>query len=514
MPTILSSPRMLPEMTVSGEYALTDQEFDAIRDMIYREAGISMSDAKRALVCARLAKRLRELKLRTHGEYLEYLATQDPNGVERQAMINCLTTNKTDFFREPHHFAFLRDVVFPAVKRRAAIGQPRRLRIWSAGCSMGDEPYTIAMTILESFGALRGWDIRILATDINTDVLRCAEQGVYPLERIDSLDESLRRRYFLRGTGRWEGHCQVRPEVRRMVAFRRLNFMEPVWPIHTRFDVIFCRNVIIYFNAETQRQLLPRFAEYLVDPGYLILGHSENLHWLSSVFSPIGNTVYQRRVGGVAPAAGNPIPIANVRRTHLAMQRSRRFAKAVPISRPHRIHEIIAGEYHASREPTEVRTVLGSCVGACLFDPVTRIGGMTHFMLPYQNRDMVVSARYGVHAMELLINEIMKLGGDRRRLEAKAFGGANVLRSPGASLNVGQRNATFIRQFLKTEGIPLVAERLGGENPLRVHFSTDTGRAMVKVLDNQFSIVERETRYSALAAAQISNPPRGNVTLF
>lgn len=510
MPAILSSPhRMLNVASLSDVTSITDEEFQAIRNLIYQEAGISMTEAKRALVCSRLAKRLRQLGLRSHTEYLHYLADRDPNGVERQLMINSLTTNKTDFFREPHHFEFLRQVVFPEVKRRAAIGKPRRLRIWSAGCSMGDEPYTIAMTILEHFGSRHGWDIRILASDINTDVLHTAEQGVYPLERIDFLDAKLKSRYFLRGTERWDGFCQVRPEVRRLVTFRQLNFMDEPWPIQTQFDVIFCRNVIIYFNAQTQQRLLPRFANHLTENGYLFLGHSENLHWLSQLYMPCGNTIYRRRsaLGLAKPPDKVPAPAARPAKVEIPKAR-----QALQTKETRRRHEIIAGEYHASREPSEISTVLGSCVAACLFDPVTRIGGMTHFMLASSTSDATVSARYGVHAMELLINEIMKLGGDRRYLQAKVFGGARVLGGRGITLDVGRRNIQFIRHFLRTEGIPLMAERLGGENPVRVHFSTDTGKALVKVLESHIRVVERETRYSRQVAAQMDKS--ATVTLF
>ena len=173
MTTILNSLQAVFDSgaQLGAAYNISDKEFNAIRSLLYEEAGISLGEGKRSLVCSRLAKRLRELKLSSYDNYLNYLATRDPQGVERQVMINCLTTNKTDFFREPHHFAYLRDVVFPRVKQRAAQGGPRRLRIWSAGCSMGDEPYTIALTILEHFGSRHGWDIRILASDINTEVL-------------------------------------------------------------------------------------------------------------------------------------------------------------------------------------------------------------------------------------------------------------------------------------------------------------------------------------------------------
>ncbi|NUQ61647.1 MAG: hypothetical protein HUU20_04110 [Pirellulales bacterium] len=586
MPTLGASlPDSLP--SPGGIFGIPDEDFETVRDLIYREAGITLSDAKRSLVCSRLAKRLNALKLRTHREYLEHLARRDPEGTERQRMINCLTTNKTDFFREPHHFVFLRDVVFPKIKQRAARGGPRRLRIWSAGCSTGEEPYSIAITLLEHFGPIGAWDVRILASDINTDVLRTAEEGVYSLDRIAHLDEPIQRRYFLRGTGKWEGYCQVRDDLRRMVTFRQINFFEHPWPLRSPCDVIFCRNVIIYFNAATQRGLLLRLADQLVDRGYLVLGHSENLYWLSEVFEAQGNTVYRRtRSGRVrpalepveagpqqarAPAIRQESSIGNGRRATgrsvegrtagarhsqaaaatgndrpAGLSRDARIAQARLAGRttereepptgatrpaqdacakqgtafqtptPHgvRRHEIIAGEYAAFHGPAEISTLLGSCVAACLFDPERHIGGMNHFMLPFHASDPRACARYGVHSMELLINEIMTLGGDRRRLRAKAFGGANVLGLHRLSLDVGRQNCRFVREFLEIENIPLVAERLGGEHPLRVHFLSDSGRAFVKVLQHRDRVVELEERYRRQAADEVKHPRNDNVTLF
>jgi len=502
MPSIFAPVEtLLQEGHLDGVYAISDAEFQAVRKLIYREAGIALSEAKRALVCSRLARRLRDLGLGSHGEYLDYLATCDPQGVERQLMINALTTNKTDFFREPHHFAFLREHVFPQVHRNAALGRPRRLRIWSAACSMGDEPYSIAMTILDHFGSLRGWDIRILASDVNTAVLDTAERGIYPLERLSMLDEQTLQRFFVRGERGWADHCRVRPELRRLVTFRHINFMDDPWPIRAQFDVIFCRNVIIYFDQETQRRLLPRLAEHLLPEGYLILGHSENIQWLGDHFTPLGNTIYQRHrksghVQAPTPRAIRPYGSLN---GHFS-------------NGPRR--EIVAGEFFATREPTEISTVLGSCVAACLFDPLSRVGGMTHFLLPYQVLDDQVSARYGIHALELLINEIMQHGGDRRRLRAKVFGGANVLSFPNAAESVGAMNAQFIRHFLRTEQIPIDAECLGGKDAIRVHFCSHNGKAYAKRIAMSGNLVHREQRYAHLAAARIQNESRRSVTLF
>ncbi|MGE0679655.1 MAG: protein-glutamate O-methyltransferase CheR [Candidatus Binatia bacterium] len=280
---------------MAGGFVITDEEFRFFRTLLMQEAGISLGEGKRHLVASRLAKRLRYFGFTSYKQYYHYLMTEDPSGDERLVMVNCLTTNKTDFFREGHHFDFLRERVLPALREKTLRGAPRRLRIWSAACSSGEEPYTIAMTVREMFPASSGWDIRILASDIDTDILRRAERGIYDQERLAGVPENLQRKYFLRGKGQWEGSVRVRPELRELITFRRINFIDPVWPIHTCFDVIFCRNVIIYFDRETQRRLFERLAGYLDEDGYMMVGHSESLHWLGHLFVPLRGTIYQPR---------------------------------------------------------------------------------------------------------------------------------------------------------------------------------------------------------------------------
>jgi chemotaxis protein methyltransferase CheR len=289
--TIPSTAEIVPYS--SGLFTISDQEFRAFRELIFQEAGISLSDAKRALVCSRLSKRLRHFGFKTFSQYYEYLMSSDPDGEERLQMINCITTNKTDFFREAHHFDFLRQFFFPQVRERGLWGLPKRLRIWSAGCSSGEEPYSIGITAREFFASLPGWDVKILASDIDTEMLRTAEQGIYHAERLASVPAELMRRHFLRGRGEWKGYYRVRSELRELVTFRRINFAEESWPIHTRFDLIFCRNVIIYFNRETQRRLFERLAKYLHPYGCLMVGHSESLQWLSDMFVPMSGTIYR-----------------------------------------------------------------------------------------------------------------------------------------------------------------------------------------------------------------------------
>jgi chemotaxis protein methyltransferase CheR len=545
MPITASPPCDFPSLRSFGSiYDISDDEFALVRRLTHEKTGISLSPAKRSLVCARLAKRLRDLELDSYGEYLEYLARRDPKGEELQRMINCLTTNKTEFFREPHHFQFLRNVVFPEVRQRMAKLGTRRLRFWSAGCSTGNEAYSIAITILEHFGSRYGWDIKILASDIDTDVLRKGETGIYPADDLCMPDE-IRRKYFLRGTGQWLGHCQIRPEVRQLVSFRQINLTGDAWPQLDRFDVIFCRNTIIYFDDATQRKLLPRLADRLQPGGFLMLGHSENLPWIAPRFACLGGTIHQLRTANITNpvprAAGNcgavePVLVASLKGDAAGREPKPSAPAAATLQRkpavgPHRRstralprhgqrgqglpqHTIIVGETFASRTPIEINTTLGSCVAACLFDPVTGIGGMNHFMLPGARETHYDSARYGVHAMELLINEIMKHGGDRRRLQAKAFGGANLMPLNGLSPNIGGMNIRFIRDFLDVERIPLLAERLGGQEPMRVIFTPHTGQAFVKMIGKPQVVALDEARFARRYEEQIRPNPQTAVTLF
>jgi chemotaxis protein methyltransferase CheR len=270
---------------------LTQTEFRQFQELILAEAGITLNESKRVLVQSRLARRLRSLGLQTYGDYLLFLAKQPAESPERLEMINCLTTNKTDFFRENHHFEFLRDRVIPEARARAQSGAPKKLRIWSAACSTGEEPYSLAVTIREALGVDRNWDVKILASDIDTNVLATAEAGIYDAERFNQVPETLLRRYFMRRKS--DGAMQANETLKSMIRFRRINFIDPVWPIRGTFDVIFCRNVIIYFNRATQQRLFERLAQHLKPTGYLMVGHSENLYWMNTLLVPVRHTVYQ-----------------------------------------------------------------------------------------------------------------------------------------------------------------------------------------------------------------------------
>lgn len=257
-----------------------DADFDRIRALIYQRAGIVLADHKRDMVYSRVGRRVRKHGLHRFQDYLARLE-RDPDGAENEAFTNTLTTNLTAFFREAHHFRLLADHL---------LGRGGPVRIWSAGASTGEEPYSIAMTLLEVLGDRA--DIEVLATDIDTDALDRARQGVYSLEQINKLDEHRRKRFFQRGSGRRAGYARVRPEVAARVRFEPLNLVAPGWRVSPPFDAIFCRNVMIYFDRTTQARILERFAPLLKRDGLLFAGHSESFSYISDRFRLRGQTVY------------------------------------------------------------------------------------------------------------------------------------------------------------------------------------------------------------------------------
>lgn len=275
-------------VTIAGIRGLKDDEFNLIKDVIYRESGIRLTEMKKALVQARLMKRLRELKLPDYREYCHFLN----NNYDREIinLINCITTNKTDFFREPKHFEFLQEVALPEFEHSGR----KRITIWSAGCSTGAEPYTIAITLREYFAGRSMPEVKILATDIDTQVLRRGEEGIYSYNEVDTIDIELLRRYFKRGTGENEGFFKVKDSVQNMISFRRLNLLDDTYPMRGRFDIIFCRNVIIYFDTASRNRLFEKFHACLSDDGYLIMGHSETLAGMTTRFRFVGHTIYRK----------------------------------------------------------------------------------------------------------------------------------------------------------------------------------------------------------------------------
>jgi chemotaxis protein methyltransferase CheR len=272
------------------EFDFTRADFERVRGLIYQRAGISLADSKQEMVYSRLARRLRANGIASFASYLDALeAGRMP--AEWESFTNALTTNLTSFFREAHHFPLLAE---HALKGRARHGGP--LTIWCSASSTGEEPYSIAMTVCEAFDTLTP-PVQIVATDIDTNVLATASAGVYPIERVDKMDQARLRRFFLKGKGAQEGLVRVRPELRQLITFRQLNLLADGWDVKGPFDAIFCRNVMIYFDKSTQRKILSRFVPLMKPDSLLFAGHSENFLYVSDSLRLRGKTVYELNHG-------------------------------------------------------------------------------------------------------------------------------------------------------------------------------------------------------------------------
>lgn len=265
------------------EFEFTAADFERVRKLIYQHAGISLSPVKQDMVYSRLARRLRATGIKTFAEYLGRLEKGDPQ--EWELFVNSLTTNLTAFFREPHHFPLLASFL-------QKLQGKRPIKIWCCASSTGEEPYSIAMTVLEALGNNAG-NVSIVASDLDTNVLAIAEKGVYGLDRVEKVSPERIKRFFLKGTGTQEGFVCVRPELRRMITFQRVNLLDPNWSVRGPVDVIFCRNVMIYFDKPTQYKILARFAPLLSPDGLMFAGHSESFLHAADLFRSLGKTVYE-----------------------------------------------------------------------------------------------------------------------------------------------------------------------------------------------------------------------------
>jgi chemotaxis protein methyltransferase CheR len=271
------------------EFEFTANDFARVRKLIYKHAGISLSEAKTDMVYSRVGRRLRALDYGSFKAYLDDLESQKiPE--EWEAFTNALTTNLTSFFREEHHFPILANHLLTLQKP---------IRIWCSAASTGEEPYTIAMTACEAFGTLTP-PVEIISTDIDTNVLKTASAGIYPYDRVSKLSEKRRKTFFQKGTGAHEGSVRVKNELRRLITFLPLNLLDEQWPIKGPFDAIFCRNVMIYFDKPTQSNILTKFTKLMKPQTLLFAGHSENFLYVSKDFQLLGKTVYQLKENGFA----------------------------------------------------------------------------------------------------------------------------------------------------------------------------------------------------------------------
>jgi chemotaxis protein methyltransferase CheR len=294
-------------------------EFKLFRSLVHDRTGIWLRDGKQVMLASRLSRRLRHHGLSNFVEYYSYVQKVQDNGEEIRELINCVTTNKTSFFRERHHFDFLTETIVPAIQSAVQRGGARTIRVWSAASSTGEEAYSIAITLLEAlqtqrrftgsvspgngsaraglsgFSSPGSWKIEIVASDIDTKVLATAQRAIYSSDSLTSVAPPLQKKYFLRGKDDMLGQVKVKPEVTRLVQFKHINLMDARWPLEDLFDVIFFRNALIYFNQDTQDVFLRKMVRHLKPQGYLFLGNSEHIPWLHSILEPLNRTMYRLR---------------------------------------------------------------------------------------------------------------------------------------------------------------------------------------------------------------------------
>ncbi|MFC3122665.1 CheR family methyltransferase [Agaribacter flavus] len=264
----------------SQEFEFRSADFHAVRTRLKTIAGINLSESKDSMVYSRLSRRIRHLKLQSFSEYLRYV---DTHSEEHEEFVNALTTNLTSFFRENHHFDYLKDYLR---------SHRRPLKIWCAAASTGEEPYSIAMTVVEAFGKF-DIPVEITASDIDSKVLAKARAGIYDIKLVESLAKDIKKRYFHRGKGKNTNLARVVPELRQLINFRKINLINNTWDLHKDFDIVFCRNVMIYFDKPTQLQILKKIVGHMKPNGIYFAGHSENFSHVSTLLTPLGKTIYQ-----------------------------------------------------------------------------------------------------------------------------------------------------------------------------------------------------------------------------
>lgn len=273
--------------------SIGDDEYNFICDIVYKHSRIKLGDNKRELVMARLSKRLRALGLKSYGDYCQFLKT--PKGEEELGdLIDAMSTNHTFFFRETAHFEFLKDTVLPQMAPREA-AKPT-FKIWSAACSSGEEPYSLALLLSDYYAGKPAAQWTIDCTDISTKILKKAQEAVFSAERLEQVPPAWVEKYFQKGVGKWKGQFRVRDEVKKHLTFQRLNLLAPKYPFNTIYDLIVCRNVMIYFDKKTQEELVNKFWPHLVPGGYLFIGHSESLTGTNHKYKMLKPAIYHKPI--------------------------------------------------------------------------------------------------------------------------------------------------------------------------------------------------------------------------
>jgi chemotaxis protein methyltransferase CheR len=407
---------------------------------------------------ARLQKRLWKLEMSSFDDYCDYLFSHEGMENELQHMINVVTTNKTEFFREPKHFEYLTEQVLPELIQKKGFSDT--FMVWCAGCSTGEEPYSLAMVLNEFAERNRDFRFLILATDISSKVLEHAKLGIYEEERIESVPMNLRKKYVLRSKSSENGLVRIVPELRARIRFRRLNFMDRTFGLRELMDMVFCRNVIIYFDRPTQEGVLTRICNHLRPGGYLFTGHSETLNGMKLPLTPVSHTVY-RHIDAYATEK-QELPIIYLKPAEICI----------------------------TDKPSVVRTVLGSCLAITMFHP-SGIAAICHALLPEPDQhDAKEDApfnplKYVTLVIPEMIAKLKEYGIKIEELEVKMFGGADMLTSRedlGKNQAVGRLNSRKALMVLESHGLKVRVSDVGGTLGRKIFFYTHTGEVLLKRL--------------------------------
>ncbi len=439
---------------------MSDKTFLRFSGFIQAELGIKMPLAKKPMLQARLRKRLRASGIHLFDEYYEYVFSPEGFRIELPHMIDVVTTNKTDFFREPKHFEFLAETFLATFLDQDGFAYGRMFRAWCAGCSTGEEPYTLAMVLQDFAEQHPGFDYSITATDISNRVLEHAKQGIYTYEKIKPVPDELMQKYWLKGKDKSEGLVRILPALRAKVTFQRLNLNAKEYKMRKNLDVIFCRNVIIYFDRPTQQTILNHLCQHLKPEGYLFMGHSEALTGMTLPLIPQGNTIYHR-TGANSSTLELPFITLN------------------------------PGELIVTDKPTIIRTVLGSCVAVTMFSRSRGISAICHALLPHPNKNEAYTANYAENykfvafVVPEMVRKIRRYGLKNWQIEVKLFGGADTLSDKSeqeSSRPVGALNVKTVMEVLRQEHLHLKTSDVGGNRGRKILFHTHTGEVLLKRL--------------------------------
>jgi chemotaxis protein methyltransferase CheR len=439
---------------------MSDRTFHRFSKFIQTELGIKMPDTKKTMLQARLQKRLWKLEMSSFDDYCDYLFSHEGMENELQHMINVVTTNKTEFFREPKHFEYLAERVLPEIVQKRGFADT--FMVWCAGCSTGEEPYSLAMVLNEFAERNREFRFLILATDISSKVLDQAKLGIYEEERIESVPMNLRKKYLLRSKTTDNGLVRIIPELRARIRFRRLNFMDRNFGLRELMDMVFCRNVIIYFDRPTQEGVLNRICSYLRPGGYLFTGHSETLNGMKLPLAPVSHTVY-RHVDAAGGKEQQELPIIYLKPAEMCI----------------------------TDKPSVVRTVLGSCLAITMFHPRLGVAAICHALLPEPDQQSaeenapVNPLKYVTLVIPEMIAKLQEYGIKLEELEVKMFGGADMLTTRedrGKNQAVGRLNSMKAVMLLESHGLKVKVSDVGGTLGRKIFFYTHTGEVLLKRL--------------------------------